>query len=347
MLPNVLQSELDGLLGQLAAQNNPQPPVTETAPVTSVVEPAPATPVASTPAAPAPAPVDAPIDLDAVIDSWDSTPVESVTTAPVAPQPTVNHLSELAKVLNVQKDEEILKVVEAYKQKAQVLEAIPEDLGKALEIAKDGGDYLEYLKISVVDWSKEDPITLYENYVIDQYTDPNTKLVDTEKVDKLLDRIDDDDKELRGKELQRSYMNFQSQRKNAIENDARAQKQKFETTLRQAVDAVDNIAGFKLTSSHKAELYNYIMSGQDLRPQDLQARVIDAGLKKYWGKMDNFRKDQIKNATTRQMLESTTFPKLNATSTPSQIDGKPKQYGMEDYIKELEVQRGFVKRQPQ
>lgn len=343
MLPNVLQNELDGLFGQLTAQNNPQPPVEVPGTVAPVVAQTPATPVV--PTLEAPAPVEAPpIDLDAVIDSWDSTPTEQVTPAPVVPQPTVNHLSELAKALNVQKEDEILKVVEAYKQKAETLDRVPEDLGKALEIAKDGGDYLEYLKISVVDWSKEDPITLYENYVIDQYTDPATKLVDTEKVDKLLDRIEDDEKEFRGRELQKTYVNFQAQRKFAIENDARAQKQKFETTLRQAVDSVDNIAGFKLTSSHKAELFNYIMSGQDLRPQDLQARVVDAGLKKYWGKMDNFRKDQIKNATTRQMLESTTFPKLNSTSTPSQIDGKPPKYGMEEYIKELEIQRGFVKR---
>ena len=121
-----------------------------------------------------------------------------------------------------------------------------------------------------------------------------------------------------------------------IENEARQNKQRFEQSLRSAVDSIDNIAGFKLTPTHKAELYNYVLSGQDLKPNDLQARVIDAGLKKYWTKMDNFRKTQIKNATQRELLDATTFPKLNSTSTPVAPDEPNKKYGVSDYIKELE-----------
>lgn len=350
MTSTVLQGELDNIFAEMAKLNNPTPiidPIVNTtivpvaAPVITIPEPVAATP--ATPESvntPAIAPV---INLDAIIESWDGevniTPVIPIQTQPAVPLPT---FSDVAKALNLEKETEVLTTIEKYKQTSEAINNAPEDLRKALEIATNGGNYLEYLNIGVVDWSKEDPISLYENYVIDMYTDPKTQTVNEEELDKVLDRISDEDKELRGRELQRQYMAFQVQRKVAIENETRHNKQRFEQSLRSAVDSIDNIAGFKLTSAHKTELYNYVLSGQDLKPNDLQARVIDAGLKKYWSKMDNFRKTQIKNATQRELLDATTFPKLNSTSQPAAIDEPNKKYGVAEYIKELEKQRGFA-----
>lgn len=350
MAQTVLQTEMDSLYAQLSAQNNPtqSPVVDQTQPPVDITLTAPvvATP-AQAPQVTQPVVDVSPIDLDALVDTWDTLEASAAQVAQVTPAaPVINYLSELAKVLNVQKDDEVLQAVEKYKQKAEVFDKVPETLSKALEIAKDGGDYLEYLNVSVVDWSKEDPITLYENYVIDQYTDPQTKTVDVERVDKLLDRIEDDEKELRGKDLQRQYINFQAQRKAGIEFEARQTKQRFEQSLKQAVDGIDNIAGFKLTPAHKTELYNFVLSGQDLKPNDLQARVVDAGLKKYWSKMDTFRKSQIKNATKRELLEQTTFPKLNTTGQLTNVSAPAEKYGISDYIKELETRRGFAPSKP-
>lgn len=336
---------------QVNAPTNPQPPVSThvavNAPVGTPEPPKVDVPVVAATATPV-APVAPVIDLNAVVDEWDNLPAASapvdITPSPTPVQSTnLPDFTEMAKVLNLgefKSKEELVKAAQELKQKAESLGALPSDLAKAVEIANLGGNYLEYLSIGTVDWAKEDPIVLYENYVIDRFSDENGN-VNTDKVDEFLDHMNESEKELRGRELQSQYIMIQKQQKQTIEMQAQQAKAQFEQGLRSAIDSVDNIAGFKLSPSHKAELYKEITSGADLKHNDLKSRVEMAALRKYWTKMDEYRKTQIKNATLRQTLEEATFPKLNSSTTVAAPETQSNRYTPEDYIKDLAKQRGF------
>lgn len=353
----VLEKDINDLFGQLIAQNGNTAPATQPTteptvpvnqpPVVPVTTAQPQVPTATVPnveptaqTAPVVPATPTTVDLDAVVSNWDSP--EPVSSEPVVPvtapvQTTTNDLFEVAKVLNlgeIKSKEEFVRAAQELKAKADSLGVLPDDLAKAVEIAKLGGNYLEFLNVSVIDWASQDPVVLYENYVIDRYTKDGK--VDSEKVDKLLDRMDEDEKELRGLELQNQYMAIQNQQKQNIEQQARASRTQFESEVKRAVDSMDAIAGFKLSPNHKTEILKDILSGADLKHNDLRSRVEALALRKYWGKMDEYRKTQIKNATAKQMLDEATFPKLTSTTQPASPDSKSAEPLWMGYLKEIE-----------
>lgn len=357
-----MQQELDQILkgyaaqatapnpGQVSVELTPAPPATapqvqvqESPKVDQVPTPEPTpAPVAVTPAVK--------VDVDALVDSWDSeqaqTPVTPVPVASAPPvvTPTVETssmvLSELAKVLgkdNISR-EEAIKVVQEIKSKVEDFSTLPPNLVKAVEIARSNGNYLEYLGVNVIDWSKEDPVILYENYIEDQLRD-QTGQVDYERVDKFLDKIDEDEKELRGRELQRQYINAQAQQKAYYEAQAKAEKSQFENTLRRTLDSLDKIADFKLSPSHKEELFSDIVSGRDLKETDLQTRVFNAFVKKYFTKLDAFRKTQIRNSVKKEILDEVTVPVIKPASEQVVTQTGATKFSLDDYIKTLPITR--------
>jgi len=356
-MSQTIQNELNDLLNKFAKNSFSQPqaadpfaPVLDTtgnpiepvvpAAVPPNVEPAPA-PVAATitePVVPAPAPTN-------LFDNWDTDePAEPVTTATpdVTPTPAFD-FTEVAKVLgkeNLKAKEEVLAAVEELKQKAELLTQTPEDLVKAMEIAKSGGNYLEYLQVSVVDWSKEDPIVLYENYVEDQFYSPATQLVDYEKVDKVLETMSDEEKEFRGRELQKQYMVHQKQQKDFILQQTNARRAQFEQSVRQVVNELKDINEFVVTPAKKQELLEYVLTGQDLQENDVRSRVVNAFIKKNFQAIDKFMKTKVRNATQRELLQEAQIPEIKPSSTPTPA-ASTKQYSISDYITELATKRGF------
>ncbi len=309
------------------AQETPVTPKVETTPT--------ATPVTQATAAPTPAV--APV-TNGIVEDWDTVApapvVAPVTVAPVQVQPQFD-FSDVAKALGqeIKSKEDLIQSVTATKAKVDALSSLPENLAKAIEISQLGGNYLEYLGVTQVDWSKEDPITLYENSVINDLTDTNGA-VDYERVDRILDKIDDDEKELRGRNLQRQYSTYQSNQKAQLENQARAQRQAFEQSVKRSVEGLNEIFGFKLSPAHKDELYSDIVKGEDLKQADVNQRIINRFITKNFGKIDSFRKTQIQNAVKREMLQEAQLPALTP-STETLTSAPAKAYGLEDYIKEL------------
>lgn len=349
-----MQQELGDLFASLAKESNGVQQTTapvEVPPVQTpvVTEPVVQAPVSTPNVAPAPnatpaltvatpTPVVSP-DTVGGVDGWDNSVVTApVTSAPVvAPvsTPTVD-FSDFAKVLgqDVKTKDELVSLVATVKAKADELSTLPENLSKAIEIARLGGNYLEYLGVSAIDWGKEDPVTLYENHVINQFSDQEGK-VDYEKVDRILDKMDDDEKELRGRDLQRQYISIQSQSKHQAEAQARAQRSAFEQSVRRTVDSLSEVHGFKLSPAHKEELYSEIVRGEDLRPTDVSQRVVNRFVTKYFGKIDSFRKEQIKNAAKREILEQAQLPNLT-TTTEATSTAPDRGYNLGDFLKELE-----------
>lgn len=357
-----MNEQVNDLFADLIKQNSAQPepapvstePTSAPAPVptppavTPTPSPSNVTPATVEPSAPAAEPTIPPVstDIDGPADNWDvdaPAVTPAVTPAPAAvPTLTVTpDFSNLAKVLGketIKSSDELVSAVNEIKAKADLVSQLPEQLQKAIEIANLNGNYLEYLGVSVIDWGKEDPVTLYENYVINQFTDSQGQ-VDYERVDKLLEKIDDDEKELRGRDLQRQYMTYQAQEKQRAEQQARITRQNFEQDVKRTVDNLSDVAGFKLSPTHKAELYSYIISGEDQKNKDVSQRVMNAFVTKYFSKIDSFRKTQIRNATKKEILEQATIPQLNTPADGVTPVEPAKPYGLSDYLKELEQKK--------
>lgn len=282
------------------------------------------------------------VDPDALVEDWDS-PSETVLNEDPNSQPKVD-FSDVAKALGVQEiktKDDLVKVVSEYKTKAEELEkrvsSVPKELEKAIEIANLGGNYLEYLRVGSVDWSKEDPVVLYENYVIDSFADENGN-VDMDQVNEFLDSKQEIEKELLGKQLRAQYVAHQNQTKTALEQQARQERAKFESDVKAALAKIDNIAGFKLSDLHKDDLYKRITSGEDLRYSDVGERIVTAFLRKNFEKIDSVRKTQIRNAALRETLEQTQMPQLKTTVQPADPQGS-KGFSFDDYIKDLETKK--------
>jgi hypothetical protein len=357
-MSQTIQNELNDLLNKFARNSVSQPqaadpfapvldptgnPIEPVAPAVEPpkVEPAP-TPVATT----ITQPVEPAQPASTLIDDWDKDVQIAEPTTPVVPDVTpapAFDFTEVAKVLgkeDVKAKEEVLAAVAELKQKAELLAQTPEDLVKAMEIAKAGGNYLEYLQVSVVDWSKEDPAVLYENYVEDQFYNPDTQLVDYEKVDKILETMTEEEKEFRGRELQKQYITYQKQQKDFIAQQAQAKRAQFEQSVRQVVNELKDINEFVVTPAKKQELLEYVLSGQDLQENDVRSRVVNAFIKKNFHTIDKFMKTKIRNASQREILSEAQIPDIKTSSTPPPA-APSKQYSVQDYIAELAQKRGF------
>lgn len=350
METRTIQQDLNDLFADLAKKSGSSEPSGLAPAVQAMTEPVAAAPVTPTepvvaPVAPVVEPV-APVE-PSFIDDWDGAPAPVVPTTQAQVEPTAAptpsfDFSEIAKVLGtgeIKTKEEVLKAVAEVKTKAETLSQLPESLAKAIEIAKSNGNYLEYLGVSVVDWGKEDPIVLYENYIEDQFYNPETGVVDYEKADKILEKLDDEEKELRGRELQRSYIAHQKQQKDFLEREARERRGQFEAGVRQVVESLGDVNGYKLTPSHKAELMNFVLSGEDLKETSIQSRVMNAFIKKYFNSLDAYNKTKIKNATKREILQEAQVTSVTPSTESVPSETSKKGYTMNDWLEDLKKKK--------
>lgn len=324
----------------LDANGNPLETPTTPAPEPKVVEDV--KPV-ETPVVPEPT---KPVAEADIFEDWENTGTSTEPVVPPATEPTAPtfDFSKLAKELgkeDIKAEDEVIKAVQEIKAKAEMLSNVPDDLAKAMEIAKAGGNYLEYLQVSVVDWAKEDPIVLYENYVEDQFYNPETGLVDYEKVDKVLDKMDDEEKEFRGKELQKQYVTYQKQQQEFLRQDAQAKKVAFENSVRGVINEIKDVNGYVLSPSKKAQLLDYVLSGEDLRENDVKSRVVNAFIKQNFSSIDQYMKTKVRNSTQREILNEAQVPEIKPSSTPAPADTSNKPYSISDWISDLQKQKGF------
>ena len=322
----------------LTPTGEPVEPTTAAAATPNVVlSQTPVTPSSAAPAAPEPTPVP-----DGLIEDWktDVTPAEPTAVTPTTP---VVDFSEIAKVLGKEKindQKEVVIEVSELKKRAEMLNSIPKDLAEAIDIASKNGNYLEYLQVSVVDWAKEDPIVLYENYVEDQCIDPTTGQVDYERADKILDKLDEDEKDFKGRELQKQYMAYQTQQREFIKQQAVAKQAQFESDVKRAVNELKDVNGFVIGPADKAALVEFVLKGEDLRANDVRSRVVNAFITKNFNNMTNYLKTKARNTTQREILQEATVPEIKASSEPTPAT-PTKQYSIHDYIQELAQKKGF------
>lgn len=294
-------------------------------------------------------PVEEPKVEDGNFEDWDADvpiqPSASIEPAEVATSNDVI-LSELGKALGLEKvtsKEDVIKAASELveKTKAPLDTNTPAELLKAIELSQKGGNWHEYLKISTVDYTKADPIELYENYVIDQLTDANGQ-VNEDEVNDILDSMRDSEKRLKGIELQRQLVYEQKRRLAELENEAAAKKERQDAALKSALSSLQDVNGFRVKDNHRQEVYKWVTGNMmkdlfygpdgNLDPAKV-AQVAFRNL--YHDKIHAYLTNKIKHSTARDLFHEVTNAQV--TSTSSMPDPTPKkEYGVHDYIKSLE-----------
>lgn len=350
-----VQNELSDILADFAKSSIGQPTQVEAPAATGVTEEKPKEepkPVDVSTAQPATEvkPTEQPKEQEKVEDGpvadWDTPdgtePVENADKASVDTQ-VLNELGSALGLEKVSTKEDLIKAASEIAQKAKGPDTsdIHPELLKAIELSRKGGDFYEYLKITSVDYSKADPVELYEDYVIDQLTDANGQ-VDEDQVNDYLDSMKESEKKLKGIELQKRLVFEQSRRTAEIESEAIAKKEKQDTELKAALGNLQEVDGFKVSDSHRKELFSWVTSkmmkdlfyGADgqLDPQKV-AKV--AFRNKYYDKLHAYQTNKIKHSTARDIYAEVTNQQI--TTTTSSPNPQPqKSNPIDDYVKSLE-----------
>lgn len=295
MEPKTLPSANDILLANLP-KVEPQAPATA-APVEPKVEPSteaqsnapakvepqiPATPVAAT--------------TEVTIDDWDTAP-----TSTPEPKPAVNDSP---------------KVPEPPKPPVDEWEGVDEKLKKAVEYAKKGGDYLTYLGIQKVDYSKIDPVDLYKQSVL------SNQSFSPEEKKELLESMSPLQMKAEGIRLQAQYTQWQNAQVAEFEGSLRQAEQaraerklNADRELRSTLDKVDKIAGLSLKPHRKQDIYDAITSGRMQRElfyskesndYDYQSMIETYFVKKNLPKILEHVKKVTSSDTLRQHFKETT-----------------------------------------
>jgi len=342
------EQELGNLFASLAKPAEPtQPVITQTAEPLKLedhVTPA-ATPNVDSPVVPTASQTQGVFDPNALIDDWDqSTPSPAVPqVAPVQPD-----YSAIAKALDLEaaNQEAIVAAIASLKVKnSGQPTGLPDDLSTAIKLAQDGGNYLEYLKVSSIDWSKQDPIMLYENWMYDRLGAQGRK---AEEIDNYLDKIDEVEKEARGIELVGQYISHQRAEQSRIQNQAVIEKQQREVAARQALDSFNDVYGFKLSYGHKEELFKDLTTtayGRALVAQtggDFRQAARGLFLLKYGDTVDKIRRKQLEDVAKRDYISSVTNAKITSPGEPANPGTPKKEYGLQEYLEQLKQSQGLM-----
>lgn len=256
-------------------------------------------------------------------EDWDP---ESTTTPEPKKESTFDFQSFIKDVgfEDVKDESEFKERVKKLKEPASdAFEGLDERMKKAVELAKKGGDYLSFLKVSQVDYTKVDPVQLFEQSL------RNDPAFTPEEVEELLNSYTPFQKKQLGIEKRNQYIQWQRQEESRIQSEIAsaeavraAAKAKADKDLKETLNKVDKIAGLTLKSSHKQDIYDAITSGRMQKElffdpktgeYDNQSMIETYFLKKNKDKIINFYTKKAKNETLRDYHKEVS----NANVAPS------------------------------
>ena len=278
--------------------------------------------------------------VDGMIDDWDVS----------QPKPDTNDISELAKEFgfdNVKSKSDFAQAVKQLKEstnQSSLLDNIPSELAQAVKLAAQGNkNYYEYLRATAVDWSKQDPTALFENWVFDKLSEQGKT---AEEIEEYINRIDPMDKNLRGRDLQRQFSDQQRQQQEYIRQQAAQEAFVFETKTKSALESLNDVYGFKLNPVHKQALLQDFVNtpvGRALLAQtggDYTKALQGLFNVKYGEQIDKFRRDRVRNVAKRELLNDLQRPQLN-TPTNAAAPSQEKVDPIALYLKELKAKSGL------
>jgi len=246
---------------------------------------------------------------DLPISDWDVTPTETGEDAAEFDYKSL--ASEVG--FEATGKEDFVQKINDMKAKAEVpdpLEKLPTKLKKAIEIASQDGNYMEYLQITDVDYNAYKNIDLVTNDYAQMLIDANG-VVDEDRLNAVMDSMTDADIDRRGLELKQTLGQRQAQIAANIEADASRNREIATRELKSVLEGFNEYRGFKYGPTHKKQIFDGVSSG-DMIGQMFhgsdgkidQAKVVKAFANHLFGdKQHEFTKQQSATKATKKVLD--------------------------------------------
>ncbi len=202
----------------------------------------------------------------------------------------------------------------------------PEPLREALEVAKAGGDYLEYLGISTVDYDSIDDRSLYEESLINLglFVDKAGN-IDEDGLAEYIDSLPEKTIGVEAAKVRAQAKQQQAIQKQAIVQKAEAQRQATVKALRDALNSMESVGPFKLSESHRKAMFDDMSSGQIMKVLfydsngkfDYQKAARIYFKEKYEQRINQLLSDAVKNQTTKKIANDLKNVDLNNNGRPT------------------------------
>jgi hypothetical protein len=182
--------------------------------------------------------------------------------------PVDENLQEIGKALGMETFgdkglvmEEIGKIVQERENYSKEIEALKaqdpfasKEMREANELAKNGGNYKEYLNISSIDYNSfTDTEILAEVWLRPQ-------LGDDEAIENHLNSMSDSEKKLKGNEIRSSLISDQQNQKSALKREANEKKQHIDNGIKEMLKTTTEMYGVKMTPKMRQDTFKSLTS---------------------------------------------------------------------------------------
>lgn len=277
---------------------------------------------------------------DGLVEEWDTSEEESEEITQDLVSETV---SNIAKELELEEVQDTNDLVTKLKEKINhlqskefevdsVLNDIPDNLAEAVRIAKEGGDFLNYLQAGSFDYSAYSDYDLVANSIANHFVDKEGN-VDEQALQDYMDELSDQQLKIEAGRIKTSLDQHNQAVKNKVLQEAQAKRAKRLDSVKNKLESINEISGYKLTPSHKnaitkafekESVINELFYGKDKTFDP--AKAIDTYFKiKYWDKIESFRRTKTRNETKKQVIDSMTNPEVDTRQQPTkpQVEKDP------------------------
>lgn len=324
-------TQIPPAVSQVVLENTPTPSlIVPTPQPTEPVQPVVVTPVAKVEE---PVVVAEPVIVEKPWDEGIFSAEPSTTPEPV----TIESLSSALKIENVKtKDDLVAKfnaqqaeIEELKRTRDSLFQDFDEDFKPILEIAKQKGNWKEYLAADLGRMNSADPVALFENYFDRGYLKPDGT-IDKDAADLAISDIPIAFRKLEGDRMKREMIADANHRKAALLHSAQQRQTQFNNLL---ADASRNLPkslspekiGITLEAKHSDYLYEGIRTGRlvekhfgkaDISGADPAKVVRTIALAEFGEKISAHQFEQGKAKAMKEHLNKAQNVQLNAPPIP-------------------------------
>jgi hypothetical protein len=281
--------------------------------------------------------------------SWDAD--ETATGKTETPTIDFSNLGSALELGEVKSQEEFVSKVSELKSKLKEyqekpLTGIPDEFKEVIEVTKSGVDWKDYLANQLIDYSKVDPVQLFEEaFLQDAVKDPRFQTegkYDPQKAEDALDALPESLRMMYGKQIAQGRIQEQRQRQLQLKAQAEAKLAQAEQSLTSATKNLNELLpfenyGIKFEPKHSTEIYqgitnskltkkllgvNYedlVKSGADMKAV---ARTIAAA--EYAEKMIRYKSQSAKVEGKKELLDKIQNPQIKSTGSSVQPESEGK-----------------------
>lgn len=278
---------------------------------------------------------------------WDSFIVDKKTPeGEVKPQIDISALSETLGFSGVKSQDELvtkIKELQSGSNPALNTSGLPDHLVEAIQIARSNGDYLAYLGVTSVDYSKMDPEDLFEDQVEDLFYDDKGNFDEDGYYD-YIDSLNEKEKKLRGRQIQKELIASQERSKEQLKQLAINRRNEELRVIQNELNSIKDLNGFQIKDHIKKEVFEDFATGKYKENLGIVTRTggqdfkksIETYMKaKYFDAFKQFLETKIKNSEKRSVHEELSNSSITSTPKLENPVNSKKPEGVDAYLMDI------------